>query len=259
MRMSVLPPTKRSALLPLQKGAYALAAGLTDKEDHVCIAAARAIERNLSDILVTGIKNLIRKQDAEARHIVKTIVNSQTEKLFLALTAEDFFQQLASVYLPHVHHDVRTRYLRLLRQHGYTEFAERVEGGQAENGTSRRTKVCAVDDSRVVLSIYKATLHELGFEPVLFEFPSSALEWLAQEKPALVLTDLNMPKISGLELAQMIREMYSPEELPIIMVTTQSDMRDQGAAQATGINEILGKPFDADMLRAAMGRYIRIG
>ena len=47
------------SVLPLRKGAYILAAGLTDKEDHVCIAAARAIERNYSDILKTGIKNLI--------------------------------------------------------------------------------------------------------------------------------------------------------------------------------------------------------
>jgi HEAT repeat protein len=51
------------ALLPLRKGAYTLTAGLTDKEDHVCIAAARAIERNYSDILMAGIKNLLMEKD----------------------------------------------------------------------------------------------------------------------------------------------------------------------------------------------------
>ncbi len=246
------------AMLPLQKGAYALAAGLTDKEDHVCIAAARAIDRNLSDILVTGIKNLIRNEDADARHIVKTIVHAQTGDLFLALATEECFQRLALVYLPHVHQDNRTFYVRLLQDRGLHEFAERVTISESGDGARRRVKICAVDDSRVVLSIYKATLYELGFEPVLFEFPASALEWLEQERPALVLTDLNMPKISGLELTQRIRERYSPSELPVIMVTTQSDVRDQSAAGAAGVNEVLGKPFDTDMLRAAIGRHIRV-
>ncbi len=246
------------AMLPLQKGAYALAAGLTDREDHVCIAAARAIERNLSDLLVTGIRNLVRNGDEDARHIVKTVVNAQTGGLFLALTAEEFFQRQALVYLPHVHQDVREFYLQLLRDHGLDEFAQRVACGRTGLGASSRAKICAVDDSRVVLSIYRSTLHDLGFEPILFEFPSSALEWLEEEKPALVLTDLNMPKISGIELAQKIREKYPSEELPIIMVTTQSDARDQCAAEAAGVNDVLSKPFDAETLRAAMERYIPV-
>ena len=51
------------ALLPLKKGAYTLTAGLTDGEDHVCIAAARAIDRNFSSILAAGIKILLRGQE----------------------------------------------------------------------------------------------------------------------------------------------------------------------------------------------------
>jgi DNA-binding response OmpR family regulator len=98
----------------------------------------------------------------------------------------------------------------------------------------------------------------LGFEPVLFEFPASALEWLQDEKPALLLTDLNMPKISGIELARKVREIYSPAKLPIIMVTTQSDARDDGLITSAGINEILPKPFDAPTLLAAISRYIRV-
>ena len=110
----------------------------------------------------------------------------------------------------------------------------------------------------MILNIYKATLHELGFDPVLFEFPAGALEWLAKEKPALVLTDLNMPEISGIELTKRIRVMYASEALPVIMVTTQSDVQDHEAAAAAGVNDILIKPFNADSLRAAMGKYIKV-
>ena len=211
------------ALLPLRKGAYTLAAGLTDAEDHVCTAAARAIDRNFNEILAAGIKNMVRAETDEARHIVKIIVNAQVDHIFLALAKEGYFQDLALIYLPHTHQDTRNHYVALLRQHGLDDFAARIVGGEADK--SVRAKVCAVDDSRMILNIYKATLHELGFDPVLFEFPAGALEWLTQEKPAMVLTDLNMPEISGIDLTRAIRKLYAKEELPVIMVTTQGMCR----------------------------------
>ncbi len=244
------------ALLPLRKGAYTLASGLTDSEDHVCTAAARAIDRNFNEILAAGIKNMIRTPSDEARHIVKIIVNAQVDNLFLSLAKEDYFQEMALIYLPHAHRDIKSHYNDLLRQQGMDEFAAKISGDEMEG--SARVQVCAVDDSRMILNIYKATLHELGFEPVLFEFPAGALEWISREKPALVLTDLNMPEISGIELTEGIRKIYSQEELPIIMVTTQSDVQDHEAASAAGVNSILIKPFNAESLRVAMGKYIRV-
>jgi len=245
------------AMLPLRKGAYTLAAGLTDKEDHVCIAAARAIDRNFNEILAAGIKNMIRGKDDEARHIVKIITNAQVDNIFLSLAGEDYFQEMALIYLPHSHEDIRNHYVQLLKENGFDDFAAKITGDSQESG-SQRLKICAVDDSRMILNIYKATLHELGFEPVLFEFPAGALEWLKTEKPALVLTDLNMPEISGIQLAEGIRKQYSSEELPVIMVTTQSDTQDHDAAQAAGVDDILIKPFNAETLKAAMGKFIPV-
>ncbi len=245
------------ALLPLRKGAYTLAAGLTDKEDHVCVAAARAIDRNFNEILAAGIKNMIRNKDDEARHIVKIITNAQVDNIFLCLAGEEYFQEMALIYLPHSHKDTRDHYIALLKKNGFDEFAAQVAGDEKDSGAVR-AKICAVDDSRMILNIYKATLHEIGFEPVLFEFPAGALEWLDKEKPRLVLTDLNMPEISGIQLTQGIRKKYSAEELPVIMVTTQSDTQDHEAAEAAGVNDILIKPFNAESLKAAIGKYIPV-
>lgn len=241
------------ALLPLRKGAYTLTAGLTDREDHVCMAAARAIERNYSEILTAGIKNLLRSKDDEARHIAKIIVNGQVDKIFLSLVDEDFFQELALIYLPHAHKDVREHYAEILTKGGHADFVKKFMG--KEEGGSR-VKVVAVDDSRMILNIYKATLHELGFDPVLFEFPASAIDWLQKEKPVMVLTDLNMPEITGVELTSRIREKYSAEELPIIMVTTQNEATDNEAAYEAGISKIIQKPFNAETLKVAMGEFL---
>ncbi len=242
------------ALLPLRKGAYTLTAGLTDAEDHVCIAAARAIDQNYSDILTAGIKNLLRGMGDEARHITKIIVNGQVDKIFLSLADEDFFQELALIYLPHTHKDIREHYCRLLVKNGLGDFARKVTGEEEE---SERPKVVAVDDSRMILNIYKATLHELGYEPVLFEFPASAIEWLQKEKPVMVLTDLNMPEITGVGLTEQIRIKYSPDDLPVIMVTTQNEANDNSAAAEAGVNKIINKPFNAESLKAAMDEFLK--
>ncbi len=241
------------ALLPLRKGAYTLTAGLTDKEDHVCMAAARAIDRNYSDILVAGIKNLLMEKDDDARHITKIIVNGQVDKIFMSLAGEAYFQEMAMIYLPHAHQDIRQHYHALLKDAGMDDFARLLVGTEEE---SVKRKVVAVDDSRMILNIYKATLHELGYEPVLFEFPASALEWLEKEKPAMVLTDLNMPEITGVDLTAKIRKKYSPAELPVIMVTTQNEAQDNKAAFAAGVSKILQKPFNAASLKAAMAEFI---
>ncbi len=238
------------ALLPLRKGAYTLTAGLTDPEDHVCIAAARAIDKNFSQILGAGIKNLLRGPEREARHIAKIVANAQVDNLFLYLADDEIFQELALVYLPHAHKDIRNHYRQLLLQAGKREFADKLRGDEE---LQRRPKVVAVDDSRMILNIYKATLHELGYDPVLFEFPASALEWLRREKPAMVLTDLNMPGMTGIALTREIRRLYRPEQLPIIMVTTQNESQDNEAARQAGVNTILHKPFNATSLGAAMG------
>lgn len=241
------------ALLPLRKGAYTLTAGLTDKEDHVCIAAARAIERNYSDILVAGIKNLLMEKDDDARHITKIIVNGQVDKIFMSLADEPYFQEMAMVYLPHAHQDIRQHYHALLQQAGMDDFARKLVGTE---DVSVKLKVVAVDDSRMILNIYKATLHELGYDPVLFEFPASALEWLEKEKPAMVLTDLNMPEITGVDLTARIRKKYAATELPVIMVTTQNEVQDNKAALAAGVSKIIQKPFNAASLKAAMAEFL---
>lgn len=242
------------ALLPLKKGAYTLTAGLTDPEDHVCIAAARAIDRNFSAILGAGIKNLLRGPEKDARHIAKIIVNGQVDNVFINLADDEVFEKLALEYLPHTHKDIRDHYHKLLVDAGNIEFSQKLTGNVE---TSVRPKIVAVDDSRMILNIYKATLHELGYDPVLFEFPASALEWLKAEKPLMVLTDLNMPDITGIELAEKVREKYTAKLLPIIMVTTQNESQDNEAAMAAGVNAIVHKPFNAKSLGEAMSKVLR--
>jgi CheY-like chemotaxis protein/HEAT repeat protein len=242
-------------LLPLDRGAYVLTQGLSDPVEHVCIAAAKAIDRNFNEIMAAGIRNLAGASDEDALRIIRTVVSAQAKNIFLSLMDEERFQSMALSCLSRAHRDIRDFFYAVLKERGYSDLALKLLAPQ-EKAPATRKRICAVDDSRMILNIYKSTLHELGFEPVLFEFPAGALEWMADNRPDMVLTDLNMPDITGIDLTRAIRATYSREELPVVMVTTQNEINDNRAALETGVNEIIHKPFTAESLKAVISKYL---
>lgn len=239
-------------MLPLKKGAYVLADGLTDPEAHVRIATAKAIERNTTDIIMTGIRNMIERKNLEAKQVVEAFLNAEAYKVVMEVVDLSEFQDLAVDFLMNrAHPDLRHQFEKMFRERGHLDLAKRIR--MVDTAVIEgKPLIYAVDDSRMILSIYKNILFEIGAEPQLFEFPASAIEQVKREKPDLIFTDLNMPEISGVELTRNIRALYSKEDLPIIMVTTQSENQDHDEAFALGVNQILTKPFSAEDLRAAI-------
>ncbi|MBR9980495.1 MAG: response regulator [Desulfatitalea sp.] len=243
--------------LPVAKGAFALAQGLSDPVDNVRSAAAGAINHNYNTVLAAGIKNMLRDEDPAARPISRTVMDTQCDAIFLDVIQDDIFREFAVEYLGRqVHADTRDHFVQLLAANGMAEIADAIQGRISAPAT-RALKVFAVDDSRMILNIYRSVLHNLGCEPVVFEFPAEAIRQLATVKPDLIFTDLNMPDISGIELTRAVRKRYPQETLPIIMVTTQNECQDNEAAIQAGVNAILNKPFNERMLREAMEAQLK--
>lgn len=244
-------------LLPVAKGAFALAQGLHDPVDNVRAAAASAINHNYNTVLAAGIKNMIRDENGAEHPISHTVIDAECDAVFLDLIEEDVFRDFAVEYLSRkAHPDTRTYFLDLLRANGGEEVAVRIEG-QASNETHAALKVFAVDDSKMILNIYRSVLHNLGCEPVLFEFPVDAIDQVQARKPDVIFTDLNMPEVSGVDLTKAVRQWFPKEQLPIIMVTTQNECQDNEAAYSAGITDILQKPFNEETLRAALEKHFR--
>jgi len=235
--------------LPLDKNAFTLAAGLEDTVDNVRDAAAKAIDHNYNPVLAGGVRNLIRSGNAMALKIMTTVLTAQCEHIFLDLIDEDYFRNPAVKYLSaKAHPDIKNSFARLLSRTGYNDIAKQIAAKKEEDGKGK-LKVFAVDDSRMILNIYRTVLHNLGYESQLFEFPASAIERMSVEKPDIILTDLNMPDISGIDLTKEIRKKFTKEKLPIVMVTTQDEERDNKAAYDAGITGILRKPFSEDQIK----------
>lgn len=235
-------------MLPLKKGMYILSQGLSDPEEQVRNAAARAIDKNNNSVLQAGIQNLIHDESVEARKIVSAFINSESDSIFKQLFLKEPFQSIAMHYLKsEAHPDIKKHYYNIINLIGYTDLADEI--ATKDESDENKLKICVVDDSRMLLKVYKSSLHDIGYDSMLFEFPESALEHITNEKPDLVITDLNMPKITGIELTKRLRDVYSKKQLPIILITTQTDEKETKQARDAGISSVIYKPFKKEDLK----------
>lgn len=105
-----------------------------------------------------------------------------------------------------------------------------------------------VDDDRTTRKILGLYLKSKGFEVAYAENGIEAMEKLGTEKVNLVMTDLNMPYMDGLELTRNLRRDSALQHIPILVVTTEADPEEKAKAYDAGANGYLVKPVSADMV-----------
>ena len=111
-------------------------------------------------------------------------------------------------------------------------------------------KILIVDDSPTIRRMVAASLQTI--DQVLFEQASNgleAIEILARQHLSLMILDLNMPDMHGLEVLQFVRAHEQYRQLPIIVLTTKYDAETRKAALDGGASRYMTKPFDPAVLR----------
>lgn len=253
--------------LPSAKSAISLAHGLTDPVSHVSMAAAKAIDKNLSTVLVAGLRNMIEARDAQSEKVVATLIDSGADNTFNFLLDSEAFQSYTVKHLTkRAHPQTVEHFLNLLKKKGSKRLINRITKALKPKQTGN-VRIMAVDDSRMMLKIYMRKLHDMGYDTEVHEFPAKALFAVKNAKPDLLITDLNMPEMNGLQLSVEIRKLYSPKDLPIIMITTQSDIAGQalssesdgseGVLQKAGVDRVLNKPFEDAELKSAIASLLK--
>jgi CheY-like chemotaxis protein len=106
----------------------------------------------------------------------------------------------------------------------------------------RRSVVVVVDDENDILRILEEVLLASGYKPVTFWDATSAYEYVLRHKPALVVTDLRMPGMTGQELITRLRERCG-DKLPIVVMSASVN---SSSIAELPIQVFLSKPFDLD-------------
>ena len=111
-------------------------------------------------------------------------------------------------------------------------------------------KAMVIDDSKAIRMILTRNLNKLGYEVCTAGDGKQALAILDQQAPVLAffLVDWNMPEVSGLEFVRRLRSMPSYADVPLMMVTTETEIDQMMRALEAGANEYVMKPFTDEII-----------
>jgi len=115
--------------------------------------------------------------------------------------------------------------------------------------------VLVVDDSITVRRVTQRLLKREGYRVTLANDGLHALEKLQEEKPSVVLSDIEMPRMDGFDLLRNIRADASLKDLPVIMITSRIAEKHREHARELGADHYLGKPYSEDELMALVRGY----
>ena len=117
-------------------------------------------------------------------------------------------------------------------------------------------KIMVVDDAKVMREMVQAMLVQEGHEVITAEDGDVALEMARTEVCDLVLSDINMPNMSGISLVSKLRRVETYENVPIIMLTTESSDYKKDKAKKMGANGWLLKPIEPKRLIKAVNTML---
>jgi two-component system chemotaxis response regulator CheY len=121
--------------------------------------------------------------------------------------------------------------------------------------------ILIVDDSVLMRTALKRTIDMVGIETESISEAGNGLEALAvlESKPIdLILTDLNMPEMNGVELVHCLKEKPEYANIPVIVITTESNVLRIEDLQAQGIKDYLHKPFTPEEFRETITRSLGV-
>ncbi len=116
------------------------------------------------------------------------------------------------------------------------------------------TTVLTVDDSRAMRDMLRHSLLAAGFRVLQAEDGLHGLEILETERPDVIVTDINMPRMDGFGFIEAVRRDETRRSMPVLVLTTEVDIEKKNRARTAGATGWIVKPFDPIKLVEAIRR-----
>ncbi len=118
-------------------------------------------------------------------------------------------------------------------------------------------KFLVVDDSASMRQLVSFTIKHAGYEVLVAENGKDALGKLSSGKLDIVITDLNMPDMDGIELIRRLRSMPDYRFVPIVMLTTESQESKKQEGKKAGASGWIVKPFSPEQLLGVVRKFVK--
>ncbi len=119
------------------------------------------------------------------------------------------------------------------------------------------TRVLVVDDDPHVLQLLRVNFELEGYEVLSASHGEEALEQVKKGKPDILVCDVMMPGMDGLEVVRRVRANKATAKIPIVMVSAKAQLTDLSAGDNAGADAYVTKPFDPQDLLDAVGRLLK--
>ena len=118
--------------------------------------------------------------------------------------------------------------------------------------------ILIVEDSATTRAMIKAVIEDMGEDFTALEADTGfeALRMLPQEPFDLIITDINMPDVNGLELINFVKSNPNYQHIPMIIVTTERSSADKARGLALGASAYVTKPFKAEELQEVITKAL---
>ena len=117
--------------------------------------------------------------------------------------------------------------------------------------------ILIVDDSESIREVVAFTLENAGFDVLIASDGTEGTDFLDGRNIDLIITDLHMPKMNGIEFIKHVRNIEDYKRIPILFLTTESQTSKKAEAKAAGATGWIIKPFVPNKLLAALKKVLR--
>jgi CheY-like chemotaxis protein len=244
--------------IKFMKGLVCLMDALSEKDPLLLLCVVTSLNRQLNPVVADNVKKRLSRADEQAERILKAIVASKSVDLFEILydtpeIAAKLIDTIARSNDAEAIHAFVERLKTLDGEHVNSHIEILSTAAKSES----KLKILAVDDSRSVISFYRSVLSDMGFQVYTAGNGKEALEVIQMgEIVDLVITDMNMPVMDGVELTRKLRTNPFMMNVPIIMVTTESESTQQQLARGAGVTDFAVKPLRIDTFSKKIREYL---
>lgn len=225
--------------------------GLHDPDDLALIAVLHGLDNLCNAGVVGAVRKKMSEGGESADKVVGALLASRAGKLFLELYRDETMaaKMIDSLIVAN-DPDAIAHYAAMLRASGCAREGDLVLLAEAGRQPVSARRMVAADDSNAMLFFYRGAAADLGYEIITARDGREALDCFKNvDRVDLLITDMNMPNMTGIELAVELRSMQQWKTLPIVMATTESEVSQREIARQAGINDFISKPFSRQQFK----------